>query len=109
VLFVPDCTTETFRPGADHGGHDGEGRALRYLEWIFDPDPADTTYLSEMVYLLREGADTRVVHDRHTLGLFPTTTWLRLLDEAGIDARFETAALEGGEVLHMFAGAHRPG
>ena len=46
ALFAPDAVTETFRPSTDHGGVDGAGRALRYLEWTWDPDPSDTTYLS---------------------------------------------------------------
>jgi hypothetical protein len=32
------------------------------------------------------GADhVRVVHDRHTLGVFPRATWERLIREAGLD------------------------
>ena len=44
-LFVPDYTRETFALRTSHGGHDGDdGRSLRYLEWVTDPDPTDTTY-----------------------------------------------------------------
>jgi len=88
ALFAPDCTRETFEPRTDHGGSDGPGRALRYLEWTWDPDPADTTYVSDLVYALREGgAPLRVVHDRHVLGLFPAATWRRLLAGAGFEER----------------------
>jgi SAM-dependent methyltransferase len=105
VLFVPDFTTETFRPGTGTGGHDGpDGRGLRYLEWTRDPDPADTTYLADMVYLLREGDEVEAVLDRHTLGVFPRATWLRLLERAGLQTGSETAALTGGETLQMFTG-----
>jgi SAM-dependent methyltransferase len=84
VVLVPDCTRETFRSETRHGGHDGEGRALRYLEWTYDPDPGDTTYLSEFAYLLREvDGRVRVVHDRHVMGLFGRDAWLRLLEETG--------------------------
>ena len=65
ALFCPDHVTETFQPSTDHGGHDGDGRALRYLEWTWDPDPSDTTYVVDYAYLLRAGTETRVVHDRH--------------------------------------------
>src|SRR4030095_15437118 len=44
ALFLPDFVRETFVSGVHHGGHDGEGRSLRYIEWTFDPDPEDTTY-----------------------------------------------------------------
>jgi len=84
ALFAPDHVRETFRPAAEHHGRDGDGRALRYLEWAYDPDPADTSYLVEYAFLLREGpGPARVVHDRHVLGLFPRAEWLRLLAEAG--------------------------
>lgn len=88
ALLVPDHVRETFRPYTDHGGGDGEGRALRYLEWAYDPDESDTTYVIEFVYLLREGSQpARVEHERHVHGLFPRAEWLRLLAEAGFQAR----------------------
>ena len=87
AVFAPDHVRESFRPYTDHGGHDGVGRALRYLEWTTDPDPADTTYQVDYAYLLREdGRPLRVEHDRHIEGLFGRDTWLRLLAEAGFRA-----------------------
>lgn len=84
ALFAPDCVRETFAPATSHGGRDGGGRALRYLEWRWDPDPDDTTYLVDFAYLLRErGTELRVLHDRHVFGLFPRSTWCRLLQETG--------------------------
>lgn len=91
VLLVPDCTTENFRPQHDSGGHDGSevtppmpGRALRYLEWSYDPDPTDTTITTDYAYLLREDPqEVRCIYDRHITGLFPRATWLRLLEETG--------------------------
>jgi SAM-dependent methyltransferase len=88
VLFAPDQLRETFRTGTDWGGHDGDGRAARFLEWTWDPDPLDTTYTVDYAYLLREAdGSVRVEHDRHVEGLFPRATWLRLLSEAGFQAR----------------------
>ena len=43
----PDYVRETFRPGTDHGGHDGAERSARYLEWTWDPDPSDSSYLAD--------------------------------------------------------------
>jgi SAM-dependent methyltransferase len=88
VLFAPDHVRETFAPWTDHGGYDGDGRSLRYLEWTWDPDPTDTTYTVDYAYLLRErDGSVRVEHDRHVEGLFARADWLRLLDEAGFRAR----------------------
>src|SRR5215213_7588105 len=88
AVFVPDQLRETFRTGTDYGGHDGDGRAARFLEWTWDPDPLDTTCTVDYAYLLREADGTvRVASDRHVEGLFPRATWLSLLSETGFQAR----------------------
>ena len=100
ALFAPDHLRENFRTGTDYGGHDGGGRAARFLEWTWDPDPLDTTYTVDYAYLLREAdGSVRVAHDRHLEGLFPRATWLQLLREAGFEPRavpVELSELEPG-------------
>lgn len=84
ALFAPDFVRETFRTGTSHGGHDGDGRGLRYLEWTWDPDPDDTTYVADYAFLLRDAdGSVRVRHDRHTEGLFRMVEWLEALGRAG--------------------------
>lgn len=87
VIFTPDATTEIFEPRTDHGGHDGEdGRSLRYLEWIHPVTPGTSTYVTDYAIAVQEpGEPLRVVHDSHTLGVFPSATWHRLLEEAGLE------------------------
>jgi SAM-dependent methyltransferase len=87
ALVVPDAVRETFRPFTDHGGHDGEGRALRDLEWTWDPDPSDDVVFMDLTYVLHEGDAVDVVHDRHVCGLFARDVWLRRFEEAGFDAK----------------------
>ena len=71
AVFLPDCTRETLLEETRSGGHDGAGRSLRYLEWVRDPDPGDTTYEVDYVVALREGeAPLRIVHDHHVEGVF---------------------------------------
>jgi SAM-dependent methyltransferase len=86
VAVLPDFVRETFVPGTDHGGHDAEdGRGLRYLEWAWDPDPSDDTYLVDYAFLLRTGdGSVTVAHDRHVEGLFARAQWLGWFAEAGI-------------------------
>ena len=86
LLMAPDYVRESFRPGTEHGGHDGADRSARYLEWTWDPDPTDSTYFADYTFALRH-PDGRVEarHDRHVEGLFPRDTWFRLLAEAGFD------------------------
>jgi methyltransferase family protein len=94
ALFEPDYVRETFRPGTDHGGEDGSDRALRYLEWVTDPDPTDTTYETDYV-IVRRHPDGRleVSHDHHVEGLFPRQRWLDLLAEVGyVDATSQVDA-----------------
>jgi SAM-dependent methyltransferase len=90
ALFAPDHVRETFSVAnsSDCGGNDGEGRAARYLEWTFDPDPSDTTYVAEYVFLLHEaGKPTQSAYDQHLCGLFRRADWLRLLADVGfVDA-----------------------
>lgn len=86
AVIAPDCVRETFKPGTEHGGHDGPDRALRYLEWSHDPDPDDTTFVTDFAMLLREGAgDVRVRYDRHVEGIFPRATWVDILRDVGFD------------------------
>jgi SAM-dependent methyltransferase len=86
ALFCPDATSESFEQSTDHGGHDGDGRSIRYLEWAWDPDETDSTYTVDYAYVLREGTDARVVHDRHVEGLFTREQWLGTLREVGFVA-----------------------
>lgn len=101
ALFAPDHVRENFRPSTDHGGQDGDGRGLRYLEWTWDPDPADSAYVVDYAYLLRErDGSVRVEHDRHIEGLFARADWLRWLSAAGFQPRvvpFEHSELPSGQ------------
>jgi len=86
ALFIPDFVRENFQPSTDHGGIDGAGRSLRYLEWTYDPDEHDSTYITEFSYLMRDGHQTaQAEHDIHICGLFPRADWLRLLNEVGFE------------------------
>jgi len=119
VLFAPDYVRETFRAATSHGGHDevvetghiDHPRGLRYLEWVWDPDPDDTEYVVDYAYLLRDSdSTTRVRHDRHSEGLFAREQWLKLLADVGFMAR--VVPLSHSEVAsgrhEMFVGRRLP-
>lgn len=93
LLIMTDQFTETFRPGTNHGGTDGGGRGMRYLEWTFDSDPGDHATETEYLYILKErnGAIARE-HDSARSGLFAMAEWEELLEEAGFGAVFERVA-----------------
>jgi SAM-dependent methyltransferase len=109
VLLAPDHVAERFAPGTSHGGHDGDGRALRYLAWRRDPDPTDTTYVVDYAYLLADGGGRpRTVSDRHLLGLFGRATWLLLLHEAGFDPEVHAIGHDAEPLEVEVFLAHRP-
>lgn len=89
VVVLPDYVTETFKPNTEEGGEDaGDGRGFRFLAWVWDPDPNDTTYIVDYAFLLREAnGEVRAVHDRHVEGLFPRATWLEAFAAAGLEAK----------------------
>jgi trans-aconitate methyltransferase len=101
ALFVPDHTRESFRTRTDHGGSDASDRALRYLEWTWDPDPDDTMYVADYAYLLRTSdGSVRVEQDRHVGGLFSRAQWLEWLGDAGFEASrvpLDDSTFEPGE------------
>lgn len=100
ILLVPDHVKENFSPSTSHGGHDGKGRGIRYLEWTWDPDPQDTTYISEMVYTMKDAQDQITIeHDRHVMGIFHRQIWVKLLSELGLQVEvipFDHSELEPG-------------
>ncbi len=97
ALLVPDCTQESFREcHEDHDGDDGE-RSLRCISWSTDPDPDDSTHITDFAFLLREAGEIRAVHDRHHYGLFAVDTWRRLAERAGFEVETVTRPLTEDE------------
>jgi SAM-dependent methyltransferase len=106
ALFVPDFVCETFVEYTDHGGNDTARGSVRYVQWVTDPDPRDSTYLVDFGILIRDGKhQTRLVHDRHTYGLFRRPTWRRLMREVGFDLR--SVNLPDGFGRDLFAGRRK--
>lgn len=88
VVILPDCVRETFEAKTSVGGEDGpDGRGLRYLEWTWDPDPADDTYQAAFAFILRDAnGEVRVDGDLHRLGLFSREAWLGWITQGGFVA-----------------------
>lgn len=110
AIFVPDHVAETFAPSTDCGGVDGsDGRGARYLEWSWDPDPADTTVLTHYAFLLREADGTvHTASEAHVGGLFTQDVWMRLVAEAGFRPELVVERTDDPrEPRRMFV-AHRP-
>lgn len=92
ALVVPDRLRDTFEEFTTSGGwEDDQGRAMRMLEWHWDPDPSDDTSQVEFSLLLRDPDGTvSSIHEQHTMGLFSREDYWTLLAEVG----FEPMAVE---------------
>lgn len=89
VVVVPDFVRETFSPKVHTGGEDSpDGRALRFFEWVWDPDGSDTTCEVAYAFMLRS-RDGRVSFEgeQQQVGCFARADWLAWLHDAGFDAR----------------------
>lgn len=86
AIFTPDDLEDGFVEQHEVFANDDGRRALRFLEWHWDPVAGDGSSRVEYVLAMRDGDDVRVHHDRHEVGLFPRATWIRLLEAAGFTA-----------------------
>ena len=110
AVFVPDHTREALEQQTSHGGNDSaDGRAVRYMEWTWDPDPVDTWVLTEFSFLLRDpGGSVRAVHESHRMGLFTRDEWLRIMVEAGFVATTVPEVTSEDRTPREFFVGHRP-
>ena len=96
ALFVPDHVRETFVEDTDQGGNDTDRGSVRFLQWVTDPDPRDTSYLVDFAIMIRDRqGDMKVAHDRHVYGLFPRATWRSLLRSVGFKLKPGAFAVDG--------------
>lgn len=107
AIVVPDHLAENFVTSTEHGGSDAGDRGLRYLMWTWDPDPADQTYVTDFAYLLREGTEVTVEHDRHLCGLFPRALWVDALKREGFEVSIRAADHDEEAGLEIFVGIKR--
>ena len=104
ALFAPDCLRESFRDRSTLMSADDGARSLRGVEWAWDPDPDDETFLVEYALLLRDGDLVSSVHDRHHEGVFSRRVWTRVLEDAGYNVTYAPRRLEDGTQEEVFVG-----
>lgn len=96
LVTAPDRFVETFQaPEIGYATHSDGEKTVTYFEYTYDPDPGDTTVETIMVYVVQSGGNLRMEHDRLPMGLFPKTTWVRLMNEAGFTATSRLFELTG--------------
>lgn len=86
-----EATRESFQQNkTECSSHSAPGVDIAFYESYYDPDPADTTYESVFVFLIRRGGKLTIETDRHLGGLFPLQTWQTALEEVGFEATLLT-------------------
>jgi SAM-dependent methyltransferase len=83
AIFAPDGVRDGFEDESVLLECDRGERAMRGVQWTWDPDPSDETVQTDYAFVLREGLETTVAHDVHISGLFHRATWLELLASVG--------------------------
>ncbi len=94
LITAPDHFAETFiGPKIEHAIHADGTTEVTYLEYAYDPDPADTAIETVMFFLIRTPGGLRIESDRHVTGLFPKATWIRLMEESGFSSEIRAFPL----------------
>ncbi len=95
LLLAPDYFRDSFvSPQVYHMTRKNADCELTHVEYVHDPDPADTMVELIMTYFIRRDQSLDIEFDRHVLGLFSRADWMRLLAEAGFQAREQTFQLQ---------------
>ena len=106
LLVAPDLVRDTFRPGMKLSwSTEKDGVQIATEETVYDSNPDDTVVESHFRYTITERGAQRVEQDIHVTGLFPISTWLVLMEEAGF--RTDRIPLPGdgdGCGEHLFCG-----
>lgn len=108
AVVAPDCFKETFEESTELYERSVDERAMRCLCWVWDPDPGDSTFVSDYSFLLRQGTEMQAIHDRHVEGLFSRQTWMRLFAEVGFEVETMQRPIDEDEWDEVFV-CHRPG
>jgi len=110
LLIAPDWVKEEFEGPqlfywTRSGSRGNKELSVTIQEYLHDPDPKDSQIESIYSYLIQSEGSVRIERDVHVNGLFPVSTWMGLLDEAGFNAeRVYLRGNEGGYGRNMFIG-----
>jgi len=85
VIIAPDGLRENFEENTETQQVSDGSRTVTTLMWDWDPDPTDDTFITEYIFVMRDGVDVQSVHDRHVSGMFTLATWRRILESEGFE------------------------
>jgi SAM-dependent methyltransferase len=67
--------------------HTKGSTTITFVEHQYDPDVTDTTFENTFIYLIRKNKKLEIHTDRHVSGIFPLSTWWRMLRAIGFTVR----------------------
>jgi len=101
VILSPDWFTESFHaPIIENVTHSNADMELTYFSYTHDPNPNDTNVEEIIIYCITANGRLRIEHDKFILGLFPKSTWIRLLEKAGFSVEIRPINLKSMEKPH---------
>jgi len=104
-ITSPDFFLEDFRePAVDTATHSEGETSLTYFEYVWDPDPSDTSVEAVLTYLIRDRAGLRIEHDRLVMGLFPKAIWIHLMTDVGFHVSEQTFPHSSGRPYTLLVG-----
>lgn len=112
-MFIAEDVKENFKQNNTTAySNSKRGIEITFIDNRYDPDPADTSYESSFIYLVRRKGKLNIYTDRHLCGLFKLDTFNDLLREVGFEVKqlkykppasaVEPSGLDGYEYYHMF-------
>lgn len=106
LMVAPDWVQETFPDGwVYEWERQQEDIQVNIQEVMVDPDTTDTQVESTYTYTIKSGDETTVEVDTHITGIFPTSTWSGLIEQAGFDVEVRSLPPnEGGYGSWLFIG-----
>lgn len=110
ACFVPDDVADTYEAGTDVSGVDGaDGRAVRLFEWSEPATPDRCTVVVHYTFMVRDpGGHVTTYYEPHTTGLFPRSTWERLLGERGFSVEVVVERTDQDRVGRLLFVARKP-
>ncbi len=86
LLLAPDYFADSIvLPHAECHTYSRGDMELTYVEYTYDPDPADTMIEVIFTHFIRSGGELQIEHDRLHAGLFHRSTWRKLMHAAGFE------------------------
>jgi ubiquinone/menaquinone biosynthesis C-methylase UbiE len=110
-VIAPDHIRENLNLDTDCDGNDGEdGRAARFLEWSWDPDPNDDWVQTEYSFVFRDASGKITsAHESHRTGSFSEARWLSLLKKVGFTPEKRTEETEEDRTPRIIFVGHKKG